>query len=153
MQQFISCTTFHITYILCYFLVHPCDKPDNFNCSQNCVKEGEEAVCTCNERFEMTADGKICKESKLFTYYWTNENTVQPNQCLCSSKGHFLATFLTADFLTDQTFNRLFLPITHSRHIIFHCDAAIFYSEPLLTFIFSFSIIRAPLRPERERRM
>ena len=42
--------------------VHPCDREDKFNCSQVCNKEGDEARCSCNVDYELTSDGKTCKE-------------------------------------------------------------------------------------------
>ena len=47
-----------------FFSVHPCDQSSNGGCNQKCEKNGEEAKCGCKEEYEMTDDGKTCKESK-----------------------------------------------------------------------------------------
>ena len=43
-----------------FFPVHPCDKPDNGGCNQNCTKEGDKAKCVCKEGYKLEDDGKIC---------------------------------------------------------------------------------------------
>ena len=43
-----------------HFLVHPCDKPSKGGCDHTCTKEGEKAVCSCNNGFKLADDGQTC---------------------------------------------------------------------------------------------
>ena len=45
-------------------LVHPCDKENKGGCSQICNKKGDEALCACDEGFELDTDGQTCNKSK-----------------------------------------------------------------------------------------
>ena len=49
------------------FLVHPCDV-GNGGCEQECVKDGDVAVCACEEGFELASDGKSCIASKYYKF-------------------------------------------------------------------------------------
>ena len=46
--------------------VHPCDQ-NKGGCEQTCVKDGDNAKCTCREGY--LVDGKSCGK-ELFIYSW-----------------------------------------------------------------------------------
>ena len=68
--------TFWILWILSSFLVHPCDKKDNFGCEHKCNKDGSHGYCSCEEGFKLREkDEKKCDKSRhrsIVIQYWTN---------------------------------------------------------------------------------
>ena len=44
-------------------IVHPCDI-GNGGCGQICNRDGDDAVCACEEGFELGSDGKSCSKGE-----------------------------------------------------------------------------------------
>ena len=44
--------------------MHPCDKSDNGGCDHTCKKEGDKAVCECNQDYKLNKDNKNCDKGK-----------------------------------------------------------------------------------------
>lgn len=42
-------------------VTHPCDQPVKGGCQQKCTKDGEGAICGCNEGFNLGDDEKSCQ--------------------------------------------------------------------------------------------
>ena len=45
--------------------VHPCDQEEQGGCEHNCVKQGSNFKCNCNEGFKLSKDGKKCEKGLL----------------------------------------------------------------------------------------
>ena len=46
--------------------IHPCDLSDRGGCHQLCIKDGDDAVCSCNKGYEVSnSDPKKCVWGKL----------------------------------------------------------------------------------------
>ena len=51
---------------ICLLSVHPCDKETKGGCDQICNKDGDDAVCSCNEPdYKLGEDGKSCEEGDI----------------------------------------------------------------------------------------
>ena len=52
-----------------YLPVHPCDKETKGGCDQICNKDGDDAVCACNEPdYKLAEDGKSCDKGSYTSW-------------------------------------------------------------------------------------